>query len=354
MIEQKRIEDIIGLSALALVVAGCLLVLAPFLSALLWAVVISFSTWGLYERLARLFGGRHGLAALCMTLALGAVLVWPFAMVGARLGENADAVARAVRGLFEDGPAALPEWVSRLPMIGAKLDAWWREFAADQEAFFERLRADIAAPAAKWLLKAGLAFGTGLLHLVLSVLAAYFLYRHGAAIAAALGAGMEHIAGHRARHLLEVVGSTVKGVVYGVIGTLLAQGILAWLGFWLAGVPGPLLLGVLTSLLTIVPLGPVLLWVPAGLWLYHQGESGWAIFIVLWMNAVGAIDSFVKPYIISQGSALPFLLVLLGVLGGVAAFGITGLFLGPTLLAIGYALLRDWTETERPRPETLG
>ena len=89
---------------------------------------------------------------------------------------------------------------------------------------------------------------------------------------------------------------------------------LAGFGFWLAGVPGLFLLGLLTCFLTLVPLAPVLLWVASGLRLYHQGETGWAIFIVLWMNAVGAIDSFVKPYIISQGSALPFLLVLLGVL----------------------------------------
>lgn len=153
-------------------------------------------------------------------------------------------------------------------------------------------------------------------------------------------------------HLLDVIGSTVKGVVYGVIGTVLAQGILAGFGLWLAGVPGPFLLGLLTCFLTLVPAGPVLLWVPSGLWLYHQGETGWAIFIVLWMIAVGAIDGFVKPYIISQGSALPFLLVLLGVLG-VAAFGITGLFLGPTLLAIGYALLQDWTHTGEPGPQTM-
>ncbi len=344
MIEQKRIEDIIGLSALFLVVAGCLLVLAPFLSALLWAVVISFSTWGLYQRLGRAMGGRYRLAALLMTLALGAVLVGPFAVVGMHLGENTEALARALRRIVEEGPAGLPEWVTGLPMVGARIEALWQELAADREAFLEHIRQDVAAPVARWLLAAGLAFGTGVLHLSLSVLAAYFLYRNGDVIAAALSAGMENIAGHRARHLLDVVGGTVKGVVYGVIGTVLAQGILAGLGFWIAGVPGPFLLGLLTCFLTLVPLGPVLLWIPAGLWLYHQGETGWAIFIVLWMNAVGAIDGFVKPYIISQGSALPFLLVLLGVLGGVAAFGITGLFLGPTLLAIGYALLRDWTQ----------
>ncbi|MGH8587793.1 MAG: AI-2E family transporter [Gammaproteobacteria bacterium] len=353
VIEQKRIEDIVGLSALALVVAGCLLVLAPFLSALLWAVVITFSTWGIYQRVGRLIGGRYRLAAVLMTVALAAVLVGPFAVVGAHLGENADALARAVRRMFEEGPPALPDWVTGLPLIGAKLDALWHELAADQDRFLTRMR-EVAAPVAKWLLTAGLAFGTGLLHLSLSVLAAYLLYRHGAAIAVALGAGMEHIAGHRARHLLDVIGSTVKGVVYGVIGTVLAQGILAGFGFWLAGVPGPFLLGLLTCFLTLVPLAPVLLWVPSGLWLYHQGETGWAIFIVLWMNAVGAIDIFVKPYIISQGSALPFLLVLLGVLGGVAAFGITGFFLGPTLLAIGYALLREWTHTGEPGPQTMG
>jgi predicted PurR-regulated permease PerM len=133
-------------------------------------------------------------------------------------------------------------------------------------------------------------------------------------------------------------------VVYGILGTALAQGILAGIGFMIAGVPGALLLGLLTFFLSIVPMGPPLLWIPAAGWLYYQGDTGMAIFLVLWgALVVSSVDNFLKPYLISQGAAMPFILVLFGVLGGLAAFGFLGVFLGPTLLAVGFSLLRDWT-----------
>ena len=119
---------------------------------------------------------------------------------------------------------------------------------------------------------------------------------------------------------------------------------LAGIGFWMAGVPSALLLGLITFFLSVVPVGPPLVWLPAAAWLYYQGEVGWAIFLVIWgVAVVSSIDNFLKPYLISQGAAMPFVLVLLGVLGGLAAFGIVGVFLGPTLLAVGYSIVRDWT-----------
>jgi len=139
----------------------------------------------------------------------------------------------------------------------------------------------------------------------------------------------------------------MRGVVYGLLGTAIAQGVLAAIGFWLAGVPAAPLLGLLTFFLSPVPVGPPLVWVPAAFWLFNQGETGWAIFMLIWgTGVVSTIDNILKPLIISQGSDLPFILVLLGVLGGVIAFGFIGVFLGPTLLAIGFALIQDWSENK--------
>jgi predicted PurR-regulated permease PerM len=194
-----------------------------------------------------------------------------------------------------------------------------------------------------WLLSQGVALGTGVLYLTLSVLLLFFLYRDGAALATRLQEVSGRIAGVRAQQLLDLTVSTVRGVVYGILGSLLAQGILAGMGFLVAGVPGAFLLGFLTLFLSLVPGGPALLWLPGSIWLYKQGATGWAIFLVLWgLLVVGTADNVIKPYLIGRGSDLPFTLVLLGVLGGAFAFGVIGIFLGPTLLAVGYTVVRDW------------
>ena len=344
----QRTEYLIALVALAALIVGCVLVLAPFVSALLWAVIICFSTWGAYERLLKLVRGRESLAAGIMTLLLAVILIGPLVVVGVSLGDNAKHLTEAIRRWTAEGFPAPPDWLAGLPLVGPKLNVLWLSLEADSTKFIAYLKR-LAAPVSKWLLGTGLAFGQGLLYLTLSVLTAYFLYRDGTDVARRARAGMERIAGARAYHLLEVAGNTVKGVVYGIIGAALAQGIMAGLGYWIAGVPGPFLLGLLTCFLALVPVGPPLIWIPASLWLFNQDQTGWGIFMLIF-GAVGisGIDNFVKPYLISQGSRLPFILVLLGVLGGVLSFGIIGVFLGPTLLAVGFALLIDWTRSRLP------
>jgi len=343
----QRPENIIAGAAIAVIIAGCLFIIAPFLSAVLWAVIVCFSTWGAYERLYRLAGGRSNVAAGIMTLLLAAVLIGPFIVVGTSLGDNVEKLTQAFDRFVASDFHQPPAWVANLPLVGAKLDAYWRSVEIDSIKITEYAK-KVAAPVSKWVLDAGLAFGTGLLHLTLSVLTAYFIYRDGTAMATRLHAGMGRIAGARAHHLLAVAGNTVKGVVYGILGAALAQGILAGLGYWIAGLPGPFLLGLLTCFLALVPVGPPLIWVPATLWLFNQGDVGWAVFMGLWgFFGISGIDNVVKPYLIAEGSALPFILVILGVLGGLLAFGVIGVFLGPTLLAVGYVLLKDWTRTDR-------
>ena len=155
------------------------------------------------------------------------------------------------------------------------------------------------------------------------------------------------MAGERGTRLLNVAENTINGVVYGMLGTALAQGALAALGLWIAGVPGALFLGLLTSLLSFVPMGPPMVWFPAAAWLISTGEIEWGIFMGLWgFFLVSTVDNVIRPYFISLGSALPLLLVFLGVLGGIVAFGLLGVFIGPTLLAVGYTMMREWSHSE--------
>jgi predicted PurR-regulated permease PerM len=144
--------------------------------------------------------------------------------------------------------------------------------------------------------------------------------------------------------LLGIVGGTITGVVYGIVGTGLAQGVVALIGFFVAGVPGAVMLASLVFLLSIVPAGPPLIWVGATVWLVNNDQPGWATFMALWgFFVISGIDNIVKPLLISRGASLPFVLVLLGVFGGILAFGFVGIFLGPTLLAVGFNLVRSWT-----------
>ncbi|MEI2722746.1 MAG: AI-2E family transporter [Verrucomicrobiota bacterium] len=198
------------------------------------------------------------------------------------------------------------------------------------------------------MLRGGLALGRGLLELALSILIAFFLFRDGGKAAERLSAAVVRIAGERGQHLLEVAGHTVRGVVYGILGTALVQAVIAGIGFLIAGVPGAGVLALLTFFLSVVPVGPPLIWLPAALWLFHQGSTGWGIFMLIWGVGVSSVDNFVKPWLISQGSAMPFLLIFFGVLGGALAFGFIGVFIGPTLLAVGYRLVAEWFATGRP------
>jgi predicted PurR-regulated permease PerM len=191
--------------------------------------------------------------------------------------------------------------------------------------------------------------------MAISVFIAFFFFLHGEALASRLQVALERLAGGRAAYLLGIVRGTVTGVIYGILGTGLAQGVLAAIGFAIAGVPGAVLLGVATFFLSVVPVGPPLVWGGAAIWLFQSGEAGWAAFVAAWgFFLVSTVDNVIKPFIISRGASLPFAIVFLGVLGGVLGFGVIGAFLGPTLLAVGYRLATEWTGDEAARPVPSG
>jgi predicted PurR-regulated permease PerM len=189
------------------------------------------------------------------------------------------------------------------------------------------------------------------LQLTLSVLIAFFFFREGDAMTRRLRAAIERIAPNRGARLLEVAAGTTRGVVYGILGTALAQGVLMAIGLMIAGIGAAPLLGLVTFFLSPVPIGPPLVWIPAAAWLFSHGETGLGTFMLLWGTlVVSMVDNFLKPIIISRGSNLPFVLVMLGILGGVVAFGFIGVFLGPVLLALGLALLKEWAVLSEDRP----
>lgn len=367
---------------LGFLLIGCFVVMRPFLSALMWAVVLGFTLWPVHSRLTRWLGNRRTFAASLTTLSIAVVLMVPFVVLGLSVADDARALAAATRKWSEGGLPAPPVWLDRIPVIGGQAKDYWEEIDEDLEAFWQELREPLSqeleaggqtmergqeaesipsgsfgesrlanalrkllAWAQSWLPSAGLAIGRGMTEVALSVFLAFFILRDGAAVADRLATGVDRIAGDRGRHLLEVAGNTVRGVVYGILGTALVQGGMAAVGFLIAGVPGATVLGLLTFFLSVVPMGPPLVWVPAVIWLYQQDSTGSAIFMLIWGLLVSSVDNLVKPWLISQGSNLPFILIFFGVIGGALAFGVIGVFLGPTLLAVAYRLIEEWSAT---------
>jgi len=340
---RSKLEQNLGWIALLALLAGCLLVLRPFVSALLWAVVLCFSSWPVYDRLRRWLGNRRTLAALLMTLAMILIILLPFVVVAVTLADNVKELDGAVRGWIDAGPPPPPGWLAQVPVLGQTAMDYWQSLAADTSRLWTDARS-LIEPLSLWLLKVGLTLGGGLVQLALSIFIAFFLFRDGVSVANRLNNLVQRIGGERGKHLLTVAGRTVRGVVYGILGTALVQAVLAGIGFLIAGVPGCALLALLTFFASVIPVvGTALTWLPAAIWLFHQGATGWGIFMLIWGAVVANVDHVVKPWLISQGSDLPFILIVFGVLGGALTFGFIGVFLGPTLLAVGFRLLEEWS-----------
>jgi predicted PurR-regulated permease PerM len=335
------LEQNLGWFILILLAAGCLFVMIPFASASLWAAVLAFSSWPLYCRLLRLVGNRRTLASALMTLALVLIILLPFIIVGVKLADHVGELTVAVRKWIDAGPPAPPDWLHKIPVIGSRAVEQWQILASDSAKLLATVRRFVE-PASTWLLAMGVALGGGVVQLALSIFIAFFFFRDGVRVAEQLGNAVARIGGERGSHLLKLAGNTVRGVVYGILGTALVQAVIAGIGFMVAGVPGVGVLTLLTFFLSVVPMGPPLVWGPAAFWLFHQGQTGWGIFMIIWGIGVSSIDNFVKPWLISRGSTMPFLLILFGVLGGAIAFGFIGVFLGPTLLAVGYRIVQEW------------
>jgi predicted PurR-regulated permease PerM len=346
----RRVEMMAGITLLTLLVIGTVAVLRPFLISLILAAVLAYATWPVYEWLLARLHNRTGAAATAMTLLLLLTLVTPFAVMGVSLADNAVELLHLLRDTLSQPLPPPPVWVNHVPLAGGYLhDKWLALALSDQGALLSQLRTGLQhLPLRDWAITAGAILGHGVVLISFSVLICFFFYRDGPAITAHVQTVMERLTGHRAHALIQVTAGTVSRVVNGILGTALAQSVLALFGFWIAGLPGAMLLGLLTFFLSIVPMGTVLVWVPAVLWLYAQDQAGMATFLVVWGLLVSSIDHFVKPYLISRGGSLPLLLVFMGVVGGLLAFRFIGVFLGPVILAVAYALLSEWVRPSQP------
>jgi len=338
---QKKIEQIAGLVLISAILVGCGFVLKPFTLAILWASILCFATWPMYEMLLKWMRGRRNLAAVVMTIVIIVVLFVPFFAVGLTFTDSIQSGMEWLNSNQETNVPPPPGWVEKIPIVGSRISEYWSKLAVNAEPAVNWLKPWFNK-AGLWLLQHSLDFAQGIFQLAMSVLIAFFLYRNGEGIVVELREGVRRISGDFAQHLVDVVKTTVQSVVYGVIGTALAQSVTAGIGFIIAGVPSPALLALLVFFLSFIPAGPVIVWLSAAIWLFSDGQTGWGIFMLVYgLLAISSIDNVVKPYIISRNSKLPFIVMFIGILGGMATFGLIGVFLGPTLLMVGYCLTKE-------------
>lgn len=390
-----KVEPLLGGIALLLLLTGCFFVLRPFMTALMWAIILAYSLYPLQRLFTHWFRGSRTLAACFVTLTVTILLAGPVVLIGLSIAQDGKDLAVATRNWFMAVPDQPPAWVGQVPVVGDELDVYWSGFAEDRKRWMDQLDQEVkttpprpkivvetgdglvvqdpppTAPlddkdpvtgakndsshvvillgrflssARSWLIAAGLAVGQGVTQVLVSAFLAFFLLRDATELSERLGVVVERLAGDRGRHLIKVAGDTVRGVIYGILGTAIVQALVAGLGFWIAGVPGAVLLSVLTFLFAVIPFGPPLIWVPAALWLFAQQEPGWGVFMLIWgLLGISSVDNFLRPYLISQGSKMPFVLIFCGVIGGAFGFGLVGVFLGPTLLAVAFRLIEEWS-----------
>lgn len=326
------------------VALGCALVLAPFLSAILWAAILAFTTWPVFM-VVRARVGRS-VAAAGMVLFTAVVVVLPLALAAPTNTGDVAQIEKVLQGWLDAGLPGPPAWVANLPGVGPSASALLQSWAEDLSGLVELFRPYFGM-AAQLGLRLLLGLANGVLEFALALVVAFFLYASGDELATKLVSLMRRIAGPRADRLIDVTGKTVRGVVYGILGTAVVQGILSTFGLWLAGVPRPALLGVVAGGLSVLPVGAPVVWIPAGFWLLSEGKTVAGIFLLAWGGIViSGADTLIRPYFIARGAKLPFLLTMLGVLGGALGFGLLGVFMGPVLLGVGFTLVAEFAVGE--------
>jgi len=347
-------NDRLLVQILLLVLFGASLwVMAPFWSALFWGAVLAFASWPLMLLLTRLLGGRETLAAGVLTLGWMVLVAAPLVWLGLNLADHVRDAVAFVKDVQVDGLPEAPSWLAGVPLVGERLVGIWNTIDEQGAALMVAVKPYLGQ-VGNWLLARSAQIGSGILELTLSILFVFFFYRDGPRLAAFVLSLLERLIGERAGYYQGLVAGTVQRVVNGVIGTAAAQAVLALIGFLIAGVPGALVLGLATFLLSLIPMGPPLVWIPATAWLAWKGEYGMAVFLGIWGTfIISGVDNVLKPYLISRGGNLPLVVVLLGVFGGLISFGFIGLFIGPTLLAVAYSLLLDWSASQGRHDEKV-
>jgi predicted PurR-regulated permease PerM len=331
---------------IGVLIGTSLWILKPFLGAAIWAVTIVTATWPLMVSIQGRLWGRRSLAVAVMTVVLLCVLVVPLWLAIGTIVSNADQLAGWVKSLanFEVPPP--PAWLGAIPLLGGDLAAAWEKVAVAGVQDFMKKLAPYGGSTIRWFITEVGGYGVLVLQFLLTVVFAALLYANGEHAAAWIKRFGRRLAGPQGETSIQLAGQAVRGVALGVVVTALAQSVLGGVGLAIAKIPFAAVFTAVMFMLAIAQVGPLLVLVPAVVWLYWSSSTGWGTFLLIWTLVVGTMDNFLRPVLIKKGADLPLLLIFAGVVGGLIAFGLIGIFVGPVVLAVAHTLLAAWVAEE--------
>ncbi len=345
---QDLVRTTLQLIALGALMLSSFWIVRPFLVALTWAVMIAVSTWPLLLHAQAWLGGRRSLAVAVMTIALLLVLLVPFYFGLTAIVENARQIADWSKSL---GTVVLPQppaWLAGVPAIGSRLAERWQHLAAASPEEVSARLSPFARGIVLWFVGQVGSLGLLLVQFLLTVIVVAILYSNGETVAQAADRFARRLAGTQGENAVHLAARAIRAVALGVIVTAVLQTMLAGIALALAGVPFATILTALIFMLAVAQVGPGPVLLPATIWVYARNGAVWGTALLVWSIVCGTFDNFLRPFLIKRGADLPLLLIFAGVIGGLIAFGVIGLFIGPVVLAVAYTLLVDWVSEGGP------
>jgi predicted PurR-regulated permease PerM len=335
--------------AIGALIVGTLWIAQPFLASLAWASTIVVATWPVLLRAESLFGGRRGPAAAMMTLMLLLVLIAPLSYgIDALIG-NAEHFVEWSKSLSTLSVPPPPAWVEALPLVGARIARRWRDIAVLSPDQLAASLAPYAQGVAVWLLQGVGSVGVLVIQFLLTVLISALLYVNGETAARGVCRFAHRLAEDRGDEAVHLAAQAIRGVALGVVVTAIVQTLLVSIGLLAAQVPFAPVLIAATFVLCIAQIGPFPVLIPSVIWVYSQAGTAIGSVFLAWAVISGIVDNILRPVLIRRGADLPLLLIFAGVIGGLIAMGVIGLFLGPVVLAVAYRLLAEWVgDEDRP------
>ncbi|WP_162900251.1 MULTISPECIES: AI-2E family transporter [unclassified Acinetobacter] len=325
-------------------------VLKYFIVPVLWAAIIAYITWPLYHSVQKLCGPRPTLSATIMISMVILVVGIPLTFAIFMLQHEGRSLFYELQKQVFSGHLDVPQFIRDLPFIGKEVTRTLKEINTDPNSIVQNVSG--------WF-QSHLSYGRlvlseiskNIFKLCFAVMSLFFFYRDGQTILSQVSKALEMVIGPRIHHYLDTISETTRAVLYGVGLTAVAQALLAGISYFVAGVPNPMVLTIVTFLFALIPFGPPVAYSAVSLWLFSQGQTIEAIGVMAWgVCVVSTADNVIRPLVISGATQIPFLLIMFGVLGGLASFGMIGLFIGPVILAVLLAIWREWLHEQVNEP----